>query len=33
MVFIDHIKAFDSVNRTALWKLLAKVGCLPRHVY
>ena len=28
MVFIDLTKAFDSVNRTRLWKLLvAKVGC------
>ena len=27
MVFIDLTKAFDSVNRTGLWKLLAKVGC------
>ena len=26
-VFIDLTKAFDSVNRTGLWKLLAKVGC------
>ena len=27
MVFIDLTKAFDSVNRTGLRKLLAKVGC------
>ena len=26
MVFIDLTKVFDSVNRTELWKLLAKVG-------
>ena len=27
MVFIDLTKAFDSLNRTGLWKLLAKAGC------
>ncbi|KAI0235343.1 hypothetical protein LSAT2_014176, partial [Lamellibrachia satsuma] len=27
LVFIDLTKHFDSVNRTELWKLLAKVGC------
>ena len=27
MVFIDLTKAFDSINRTGLWKLLANVGC------
>ena len=32
MVFIDLTKAFDSVNRTELWKLLAKVGCLDTFV-
>ena len=27
MFFIELTKDFDSVNRTGLWKLLAKVGC------
>ena len=27
MVFIDLTKAFDSINRTDLWSLLAKFGC------
>ena len=27
MVFIDLTKAFDSINRTGLWSLLAKFGC------
>ena len=27
MVFIDLTKAFDSLSRTGLWILLAKVGC------
>ena len=27
MIFIDLTKAFYSVNRTGLWKLIAKVGC------
>ncbi len=27
MAFIDLTKAFDSVNRQALWKTLSKVGC------
>ena len=27
MVLIDLTKAFDSINRTGLWSLLAKFGC------
>ena len=27
MVFIDLVKAFDSVDRTGLWKLLLRLGC------
>ena len=27
MVFMDLTRAFNSVNRTGLWKRLAKVGC------
>ena len=27
MVFIDFIKAFDTVGRTGLWQLLRKYGC------
>ena len=30
MAFIDLIKAFDSVPRAALWKVLLKFG-FPRH--
>ena len=26
-VFVDLTKAFDTVNRTALWKILGKLGC------
>lgn len=32
MAFIDLVKAFDSVNREALWKILAKVGCPPKYI-
>jgi Reverse transcriptase (RNA-dependent DNA polymerase) len=28
--FIDMTKAFDSVNRPTLWKLLGKLGCPPK---
>ena len=27
IVFVDLIKAFDSVNRNLLWRLLGKIGC------
>jgi len=26
-VFVDLTKAFDSVDRTALWEILPKIGC------
>ena len=32
MVFVDLTKAFDSVSREGLWKILAKAGCPPRLV-
>jgi len=31
-VFVDLTKAFDTVNRDALWKVLAKLGCPPNFV-
>ena len=30
LLFIDLTKAFDTVNRQALWPILQKIGC-PRH--
>ena len=27
MTFVDLTKAFDSVNREVLWKILSKAGC------
>ena len=27
MDFVDPTKAFDSVNRNLLWRLLGKIGC------
>ena len=30
LVFVDLTKAFDSVNRETLWKILGKLGC-PDH--
>jgi exonuclease III len=32
MAFIDLVKAFDSVNREALWKILALDGCPPKFI-
>ncbi|KAK1886523.1 Secreted RxLR effector protein 78, partial [Dissostichus eleginoides] len=32
MAFIDLTKAFDSVNRQALWLVLAKIGCPEKYV-
>ena len=32
MTFVDLIKAFDKVSRDGLWKIMAKVGCLPRFI-
>ena len=31
-VFIDLRKAFDTVNRKALWTILAKLGCPRKFV-
>ena len=30
LILVDFTKAFDTVDRTALWKLLLKIGC-PNH--
>ncbi|KAL2090150.1 hypothetical protein ACEWY4_014838 [Coilia grayii] len=32
MAFIDLTKAFDSVNRTALWRALSKIGCPNKYL-
>ena len=32
-VFVDLTKAFDSVNRNALWTVLGKLGCPPTLVH
>ena len=32
MAFIDLTKAFDSVNRQALWLVLAKIGCPEKYL-
>ncbi|XP_062862816.1 uncharacterized protein LOC134324867 [Trichomycterus rosablanca] len=32
MAFIDLTKAFDSVNRQALWLVLAKIGCPEKYI-
>ncbi|KAL8573721.1 hypothetical protein ACOMHN_018996 [Nucella lapillus] len=29
-VFIDLTKAFDTVSRDGLWKILARLGCPPK---
>ena len=31
-VFIDLAKAFDSVNREALWVVLGRIGCPPKFI-
>ena len=31
-VVVDLTKAFDTVNRNALWKILGKIGCPPTFV-
>ena len=31
-VFVDLTKAFDTVNRIALWIILGKLGCPPQFV-
>jgi len=32
LVFVDLTKAFDTVNRVGLWKILGKFGCPPKIV-
>ena len=32
-VFVDLTKAFDTVNREALWKVLSKLGCPPTFLH
>ena len=32
MAFIDLTKAFDSINREALWRILAKYGCPEKFI-
>ena len=31
MTFVDLTKAFDTVSREGLWKIMAKFGCPPRY--
>ena len=32
MTFVDHIKAFDTVSREGLWKIMAKFGCPAKFI-
>ena len=32
MTFVDLTKAFGTVNRDRLWKIMAKFGCPPRYI-
>ena len=32
IAFVDFAKAFDSVNRNALWVIMKKMGCPPKFV-
>ena len=32
MTFVDLNKAFDTVSRDGLWKIMAKFGCPPRFI-
>ena len=32
MAFVDLTKAFDTVSRDELWKIMAKFGCPPRYI-
>ena len=32
MTFVDLTKAFDTVSRDGLWKIMAKFVCPPRHI-
>ena len=32
MTFVDLTKAFDTVSRDGLWKIMTKFGCPPRFI-
>ena len=32
LTFVDLTKAFDTVSRDGLWKIMAKFGCPPRFI-
>ena len=32
MTFVDHTKAFDTVSREGLWKIMAKFGCPTKFI-
>ena len=32
MTFVDRTKAFDTVSRDGLWKIMTKFGCPPRYI-
>ena len=32
MTFVDLTKAFDTVSRAGLWKIMAKFGCPPTYI-
>ena len=32
MTFVDLTKAFDTVSRDGLWKIMSKFGCPPRYI-
>ena len=32
IIFVDLTKAFDTVSRDELWKIMAKFGCSPRYI-
>ena len=32
MTFVDLTKAFDTVSRDGLWKIMVKFGCPPRFI-
>ena len=32
MTFVDLTKAFDTVSRDGLWKIMAKFGCSSRYI-
>ena len=32
MTFVDLTKAFDTVSRDGLWKIMKKFGCPPRYI-